>query len=96
MIFQQIFQILFFKAPKICIQKVTQSASIRIQKGKLNGRTLKASQVRDQPNLDKNFKSHIGYRDLQALRTSPDYLEGLRKNLFALDLLGNLDLLHFL
>jgi hypothetical protein len=45
---------------------------------------LKASQVRDQPNLNQIFKSYIGYCDLQALRTSPYYLEGLRKNLFAM------------
>jgi hypothetical protein len=45
---------------------------------------LKASQVRDQPNLYQIFKSYIGYRDLQALRTLPNYLEGLRKNLFAM------------
>jgi hypothetical protein len=30
------------------------------------------------------LQSHIGFRELEKLRTSPDYIEGLRKNLFAM------------
>lgn len=75
---------IFFKAIKICIQKVKNSGWIRIRKGKLCGRRLTAGQVVEEPNLDKLLQSHIGFRDLEKLRTSPDYVEGLRKNLFAM------------
>ena len=34
--------------------------------------------------LDKILQSHIGFRDLERLRTSPDYIQGLRKKLFAM------------
>ena len=57
---------------------------IHIRKGKLTGRTLTASQIVQEPNLDKILQSHIGFRDLERLRTSPDYIQGLRKNLFAI------------
>jgi len=50
-------------------------------KGKLCGRTLKASQVRDNPNLNNIFKSYIDYHDLQCLCNSLDYFERLQKNL---------------
>ncbi len=52
--------------------------------GKVNGRSLKASQVRDKPNLDKIFKSYLKYCDLEMLRISPNYLENLQNNLFAM------------
>jgi hypothetical protein len=50
---------------------------VRISKEKLCGRTLKAYQVRDKPNLDNIFKSYLGYRDLGGLRNSPNYFERL-------------------
>ena len=37
-----------------------------------------------RPYLEKILESHIGFRDLEKLRTSPDYIEGLRKKLFAM------------
>ena len=77
-------QNIFFKAIKICIDKVRNSSWIRIRKGKLSGRTLTVGQIVEQPNLDKILESHIGFHDLEKLRTSPDYIEGLRKNLFAM------------
>jgi hypothetical protein len=45
---------------------------------------LTAGQVAEEPNLDKILQSHIGFRELEKLRTSPDYIEGLRKILFAM------------
>ena len=50
----------------------------------MSGRTLTTGQIVQQPNLDKILESDIGFRDLEKLRTSPDYIEGLRKNLFAM------------
>ncbi len=55
-----------------------------IQKGKLCGKTLKTSWRHDKPNLNKNFKSYLGYHDLQGLCNSLDYFERLQKNLFAM------------
>jgi hypothetical protein len=54
---------LFFKATKVSIQKVIGSRWVCIRK--LNGRSLKASKVRNKSNLDKIFKSYLEYRDLE-------------------------------
>ncbi len=60
---------LFFKGAKISIQKVIGSKWIHKCKGKLNGGSLKAFEVQDKPNLNKIFKSYLGYRDLEGLHT---------------------------
>ena len=72
-------QNIFFKAIKIFIDKFRNSSWIQIRKGKLSGSTLTAGQIVEQPNLDKILESHIGFHDLEKLRTSPDYIEELRK-----------------
>jgi hypothetical protein len=77
-------QNIFFKAIKLCIEKVRNSSWIRIHKGKLSWRMLIAGQIAKEPNLDKILQSHIGFRELEKLHTSPDYIEGLRKKLFAM------------
>jgi len=51
-------------------------------KKKLNGRSLKAFEVWNKPNLNKIFKSYWRYCDLEMLCTSPYYLENLFKKLF--------------
>jgi len=38
----------------------------------------------NEPNLDNIFKSYLGYRDLEGLHSSPDYLESLGKKLFVM------------
>jgi hypothetical protein len=48
---------------------------MRIQKGKLCGKTLKAYQIQDKPNLDHVFKSYLGYCDLESLHNSLGYFE---------------------
>ncbi len=68
---------LFFQATKVSIQKVIGSRWVCIRK--LNGISLKDSKVRDKSNLDKIFKSYLGYRDLKGLCTSSNYLENLQK-----------------
>jgi hypothetical protein len=45
---------------------------------------LIAGQVAEEPNLDKILQSHIGFHELEKLQTSLDYVEGLRKTLFAM------------
>jgi len=70
---------LFFKAIKVSIQKVIGSGWVRICKGKLNGRSLKAFEVQDKPNLNKIFKSYLGYCDFKKLLPSPYYLKNLQK-----------------
>jgi hypothetical protein len=39
-----------------------------------------ASQIADEPNLDKILESHIGFHDFKKLQTSLDNVERLRKN----------------
>jgi hypothetical protein len=51
----------------------------KIREGKLCGRTLKAFQVRNTPNLNNIFKSYKGFHDLKYLRNSSDYFEKLKK-----------------
>ena len=75
---------LFYKAVRIILKQVFNSISVRIRKGQLKGRNLMAKDVRKKPNLDRILKSDIGYRDLKAIRTSPDYLENIRKKLYAM------------
>ncbi len=75
---------LFVKVVKVSILKVIGFGWICIHKRKLNGRSLKASEVRNKPNLDKIFKTYLGYHDLKMLCTSPNYLENLRKVLFTM------------
>jgi hypothetical protein len=48
-----------------------------MQKGKLCGKTLKAYQIQDKPNIDNVFKSYLGYCDLGGLHNSLDYFERL-------------------
>jgi len=75
---------LFVKVVKVSILKIIGFGWICLHKRKLNGRSLKASEVRNKPNLDKIFKTYLGYHDLKMLCTSPNYLENLRKVLFTM------------
>ncbi len=61
------------KVVKVSILKVIGFVWIHICKRELNGRSLKVSEVRNKPNLDKIFKSYLWYRDLEMLCTSPNY-----------------------
>ena len=45
---------------------------------------LKASQVREQLNLDQTIKLHIRYHDLRDLCTSFDYFKGFKNNISAM------------
>ena len=69
---------------RIIVKQVFNSICVRIRKGQLKGRKLMAKDVKKKPNLENILKSDIGYRDLKAIRTSPDYLEQLRKKLYAM------------
>jgi hypothetical protein len=53
---------------------------VQIWKGKQCGRTLKASQAEDKPNLENIFKSYLGYYDFESLHNSFDSFELLWKN----------------
>ncbi len=75
---------LFFKVAKVSIQKVIGFGWVWIPKGKLYGRTLKAYQIRNKPNLDNTFKLYLSYRDLEGLCNSYDYFERLWKRLLAM------------
>jgi hypothetical protein len=75
---------LFFKTIKILIHFVLSSAWIRMRKSILKSRKPTAAQVSNKKNLENLLKSDIGYRELTRIRTSPDYLDRLRKNVFAM------------
>ena len=67
---------------RIIIEKIMSCISIRIRKGKLQGRKLLAKDVKYKPNLEKLLKSHIGYIDFKHIRISPDYLQQMQKHIF--------------
>ena len=45
---------------------------------------LTVGQIAEKLNLDKILQSHIGFCELEKLQTSLDYIERLRKTLFAM------------
>ena len=75
---------LFFKTMKIMVAKAMSSIWVRLRKGKLKEAQLTASQVRQDTNIEKILHSKTGYRDFDALRTTPDYKQRLKNNLFAM------------
>ena len=77
-------QNIFFKATKICVQKVKIASWIWNRKGQLSGSTLTVAKVAKEHNLDKILQSYIGFQDLERLHSSRDYIEGLTKNVFAM------------
>ena len=69
---------------RILTEKVMSCISVRIRKGKLQGRNLLAKDVKYKPNLEKLLKSHIGYIDFKHIRISPDYHQKMQKHRFAM------------
>jgi len=60
------------------------SSWVCIHKGKLLGHQLQACDVINKPNLDVILHFNLGYMDLSKLRTSPNYLSWLKKDVFAM------------
>lgn len=54
---------------------ILSSSWISIQKGKLVGRMFIAINVSDNINLNKILKLNIGYKKLEQIGTSLDYLD---------------------
>lgn len=75
---------IFFKAVKIMLVKVLSSIWVRLRKGKIGSTLLTASNVCTDTNIENLLHSKIGYKDFQSVRTSPDYKEKLKSNLFAM------------
>ena len=75
---------LFFKTVQILIEKVMSCISIRIRKGKLQGRKLLAKDVKYKPNLEKLLKSQIGYIDFKHIIICIDYHQQMQKHIFAM------------
>ena len=57
---------------------------IRIRKGQLRGITLLAKDVKYKPNLKQLLKSDIGNIDFKNICISPDYIQQIKKNIFAM------------
>jgi hypothetical protein len=55
---------------------------VLIWKEKLCGKTLKAYQIWNKPNLDSIFKSYLSYCDSEGLRDPHNYLKRFQKHLF--------------
>jgi hypothetical protein len=72
------------KQVHIILNQVLSSIWIRIRKGQLKGRKIKARDVKSNPNLDHILKSDIGYMDLKTIRMSPDYQRHTCKKIYAM------------
>jgi hypothetical protein len=66
------------------IHFVLSSAWICIQKTILKGHKPTAAQVINTKDLENILKSDMGYRELIKIRTSPNNLDPLQKNVFAI------------
>ena len=55
-----------------------------MQKGKLGQGVLTTKDVQTNTNIDGLLHSRIGFQDFEALQTSPDYKNKLKKNIFAM------------
>jgi hypothetical protein len=69
---------IFFKIMKNLIHFILSSSWICIQKGKLVGHMLVAINVSNNINLNKILKLNIGYKKLEQIKTSVDYLNQFR------------------
>jgi hypothetical protein len=75
---------IFFKKIKLLIYFILSCAWIHICKAKLLDRVLKVSDVSTNVNLYKILKLDLGYKELSCIRTSPNYLDHLHKDVFAM------------
>jgi hypothetical protein len=75
---------LFFKAIKVLIQQVKSTSWIKIHKGKLNDRVLRANFFTSKHNLNKLLRFDLRHCNLTHLRMSLDYLSKLWRNAFAM------------
>jgi hypothetical protein len=75
---------LFFKTMRIIVEQFLSFMWVRIRKGQLQGRNLLAKDIKYKVNLEKIMKSDIGYIDFKNIRTSLDYLQQNKKNIFAM------------
>lgn len=75
--------IYFFKTLRI-IEKFLSCISIRIRRGKLKWRKLRAKYVKNNLNLDNILRSDIGYMDFKYIRIYPDFLQQMKNIMFSL------------
>jgi hypothetical protein len=75
---------IFFKTIQILIHFILSSSWIHILKRKLLNCTLIAKDVSIDVNLDKILKSDLGIWELNCIRTSQNYLDHFRKDLFVM------------
>ena len=66
------------------INRLSNTAWISIRIGELKGKKITAKEVKSKANLEKTLKTPIAYRSLKVIRTSPDYYENMKKDLFAM------------
>ncbi len=75
---------LFFISIKVLIHFAISSSWVHICKGKLFGHQLQGRNVTNKPNLDVILHFDLGYLDHSRLCISPNYLNCLRKDVFAM------------
>jgi hypothetical protein len=57
---------------------------ICIQKTILKGQKPIATEVKNSKNIENILKSDLGYKEFKKNKKSPDYLDRLQKNVFAM------------
>ncbi|MCO5600782.1 hypothetical protein L7F22_054897 [Adiantum nelumboides] len=75
---------LFFKTMKILVQQVLSCVWVRMRKGQLKDHQIRAKEVATDTNVDRLLLTNMGYKDFKTLRTSANFKDKLKRNLFAM------------
>ncbi|KAK3090521.1 hypothetical protein FSP39_012459 [Pinctada imbricata] len=75
---------IFFKLKKIQLKQISDKVHLAMRRYKSKGRTITASEARDQSTQDRIVRLDEGYYIFRQLRNSPAYLASKKKDVFAM------------
>lgn len=75
---------IFMKLRKVQAEVISRTAWLRLRKTRKDGRALTAGMLLNPTQRAEIVKSDIGFTDLKALRGSPHYHDGNKKDVFAM------------
>jgi hypothetical protein len=75
---------IFLKLRKVRAEVISRTAWLRLRKSKKDGRALTARMLLNPGQRAEIVKSEVGFTDLKALRGSPHYHDGNKRDVFAM------------
>ncbi|KAK3108678.1 hypothetical protein FSP39_013177 [Pinctada imbricata] len=75
---------IFFKLKKIQLKQISDKVHLAMRRYKTKGKTITASEARDQSTQDRIVPLDEGYYIFRQLRNSPAYLASKKKDVFAM------------